>query len=147
LPPPVSLIPRLVPLRPRVVDEERVPEAERDPAPDRVLPLVVSPAVSSIMPDESPPPVMLSVHSPIWSLRLLSWLLIWLRRDHRNRPAAAAPAAAAAAATGRSRTMSIIPQSLLWLRLLELLLRPPRLLLFGIEFLLKDVSLSNRSND
>jgi hypothetical protein len=29
--------------------------------------------------------------------------------------------------------MSIIPQSLYWLRPLELLLRPPRLLLLGIE--------------
>ena len=29
-----------------------------------------------------------SVHSPIWSVRLLIWSLIWLRRDHRNTPAA-----------------------------------------------------------
>src|SRR5205085_3825896 len=74
-----------------------------------------------------------SRHSPIWSLSWPSWSLIWARFDHRNKPAAAAPAAAAAAATGRSRTISIIPQSLYWLRPLGLLLRPPRLLLLGIK--------------
>src|SRR5207244_11397284 len=78
----------------------------------------------------------LSVHSPTWSLRLLSWLLIWARFDHRNSPAAAAPAAAAAAANGRSRAMSITPQSLYWLRPVGLLLRPrllpARVLLLGI---------------
>src|SRR5690348_12195532 len=74
LPPPVSLMPRFPP-------DERVPDAEREPAPERMLefPLVVRPAVSSIT--ERSPDRMLSVHSPIWSLRLLSWLLIWLRFD------------------------------------------------------------------
>jgi hypothetical protein len=78
---------------------------------------------------------MFSVHSPIWSLSSLIWLLIWVRLDHRNSPAAAAPAAAAAAATGRSRTMSITPQSpplrLLLPRLLLLRL-PLRLLFLGM---------------
>src|SRR5690242_13497268 len=79
-PPPVSLIPLfrpVVPERPRDMLAERVPEAERDPAPDRFVGCeVVRPAVSSIIPDESSPDLMLSVQSPIWSLRLLSWLLI-----------------------------------------------------------------------
>ena len=61
LPPPVSLIPRdpVVPLL-----RARVVEADRDPAPERVEPLVVRPAVSSIIPDESSP-IILSVQSPI----------------------------------------------------------------------------------
>src|SRR4051794_39004411 len=114
LPPPVSLIPLVVPERLRVVE-----------------PVVVRPAVSSPKPMVSPD----CVQSPIWSLRLLSWLLICERLDHRNRPAAAAPAAAAAAASGRSRAISITPQSLYWLRPVGLLLRPPRLLVLGIDSL------------
>jgi hypothetical protein len=141
LPPPVSLMPRarLVelrlrdPLPARDVVAERVPDAEREPAPERLPgdPDVVSPAVSS-MAEEPLSLLMLSVHSPIWSLRLLSCWLIWLRRDHRNRPAAAAPAAAAAAANGRSRTSSVTPQSSLRL----LLLLRPRLLFLAMNFLL-----------
>src|SRR5690349_321319 len=92
---------------------------------------------------------MPSVHSPIWSLRLLSWLLSWLlicvRFDNRKRPAAAAPAAAAAAAIGRSRASSITPQSLYWLRPLGLLLRPPRLPPLGIGILLSKM-LRSQSN-
>src|SRR5947209_11975039 len=103
LPPPVSLIPRRLPIP--------LLEDLRD---------VVSPPVSSSLWNWP------SLHSPIWSLRLLSWSLICCRRDHRKRPAAAAPAAAAAAAIGRSRTSSVTPQSLL--RLLRLL--RPRLLFF-----------------
>src|SRR4051812_25400798 len=84
---------------------------------------------------------MFSVHSPIWSERLLSWSVICDLRDHRNKPAAAAPAATAAAAIGRSRAKSITPpDELLLLRprfellpLLPLLLLPPRLFL-GIAF-------------
>jgi hypothetical protein len=115
LPPPVSLIPRWLRVEPL---------ASLD---------VVRPPVSSSVDRLVSPERMFSVHSPIWSLRFESWLLIWLRFDHRNRPAAAAPTAAAAAATGRSRAISITPQSLYWLRPLGLLFRPPRLLLLGID--------------
>src|SRR5206468_9120583 len=121
LPPPPLVAPRLA-LPPPVSLIPRV----------RLL-VVVRPAVSSLA-------VKFSVHSPNWSLKLLSWLLICARFDHRNSPAAAAPAAAAAAASGRSRAMSITPQSLYWLRPLGLLFRPPllraRLLLLGIVSLL-----------
>ena len=55
---------------------------------------------------------MLSVQSLIWSLRLLSWLLIWLRLDQRNTPAPTDAAATAAAVIGLSLTVSI--QSLLY---------------------------------
>jgi hypothetical protein len=75
LPPPLRLIPLLLPLvvlRLRADEEAgrealRLPDAEREPAPERDEPLVVSPAVSSIIPPELPPPLepMLSVHSPI----------------------------------------------------------------------------------
>ena len=74
LPPPVSLMPRLVPLELRPRDPlperdvvlERVPDAEREPAPERLplVPLVVSPAVSSML-EEPLSLLMLSVHSPI----------------------------------------------------------------------------------
>src|SRR4029079_10639522 len=100
---------------------------------DPVDPVAVRPAVSSNSPLECMP----SRHSLNWSLRLLSWSLIAVLFDHRNRPAAAAPAAAAAAAIGRSRAISMTPQSLYWLRPDGLLLRPPRpprLLLRGISF-------------
>ena len=89
----------------------RVQEVTAGPDPNDPVRLLVEvrPAVSS--PDDQLLPIF-SVHSLTWSLKLLSWLLICARRDHRNSPAAAAPAAAAAAAIGRSRAMSITPQSL-----------------------------------
>ncbi|MGN6059155.1 MAG: hypothetical protein ACTHOI_11310 [Sphingomicrobium sp.] len=127
MPPPVSLIPRrelLLRLRPPL-GWFVLPE----------LPELAKPPVSSLwlMPLEP----MFSVHSPIWSLRLLIWSLICERFDHRKRPAAAAPAATAAAATGRSRAKSITPpdQSLL-ARLLLLRLFPPRLVVLGMLILL-----------
>src|SRR5205085_11337722 len=104
-----------------------------------LAPLVVSPAVSSSKPLPLWPKLIFSVQSPNWSLRLLSWLLIWARRDHRNSPAAAAPTAVAAAANGRSRASSITPHSLFRL---ELLLRP-LLLLLGIKFLLSSCYVLN----
>jgi hypothetical protein len=112
-------------LRPRVERLEPMPLELRALPVVPVLALVVRPAVSS--PPQSLEPLcppMFSAHSPIWSLRLLIWSLIWLRRDHRNTPAPTAAAAAAAAANGRSRAISIMPELLD--RLLPLLL-PPRL--------------------
>src|SRR4029079_15049723 len=137
LPPPVSLIPRFLPAAPllRLAVADRVPEPEREPAPERLVGVAeVSPAVSSISKPSPPRQPMPSVHSPIWSLRLLSCWLIALRLDHRKRPAAAAPAAAAAAAIGRSRAISITPQSLYELRLSGLFFFPPRRLLLGIAY-------------
>ena len=71
LPPPVSLMPRLLPvlLRPRVPEGERAPDAEREPAPDRVPVLeavVAKPAVSSIA-EPLPFDPILAFHSPITS--------------------------------------------------------------------------------
>ena len=59
LPPPVSLMPRLAMML-AAVSSAFAPLADRRCD------------------------IMLSVQSPIWSLRLLSWSLIWLRFDHRN---------------------------------------------------------------
>src|SRR4051794_2461367 len=103
-----------MPRRPRVPLREVepvVPLPDSSPLAHWPEPLVIEPLD------------MLSVHSPSWSLRLLSWSVIWARRDHRNSPAAAAPAATAAVASGRSRAISATPQSLLLL---------PRLLFLAI---------------
>jgi hypothetical protein len=112
-------------------------EPIRDPDDPELDPLLRS--------DRSPSSLRLDMPSaqPVtWSLRLLIWSLIWLRRDHRNTPAPTAAAAAAAVAIGRSLAVSIQPL-LYWLLPLGLLLRPPRLLLFlAISFLHWFVSLS-----
>ena len=114
LPPPVSLIPRAVRARLRDVVLVGRDPVEREVLDD-VLPVVPldvellpAPAVSSSF---SSLERMFPVQSLIWSLRLLNWLLIWLRLDHRNTPAPTEAAATAAAAIGLSFTVSI--QSLL----------------------------------
>jgi hypothetical protein len=130
LPPPVSLIPRVERLLvPRVlVGREPV---ERDVLDD-VLPVAAPEGELSAISNSSSPERMFPVQSLIWSLRLLNWLLIWLRLDHRNTPAPTEAAATAAAAIGLSLTVSI--QSLLyWLRPDGLLLRL-RLLFLGMGF-------------
>src|SRR5262249_12284775 len=88
-------------------------------------PVVCIPLVSSPPDQPQSPELMFCDHSPIWSLRFDSWLLICVRFDHKNNPAAAAPAAAAAAANGRSRAISTTPQS------------PLRSLFLGINSLLE----------
>jgi len=126
LPPPVSLIPRVGRLLEPLVLVLREP-IERD-VRDDVLPIAApeEPPASTVSNSSSSlPDGMFSVHSLIWSLRLLSYSLIWLRRDQRKTPAPTAAAAVAAAAIGRSRALSI--QLLLyWFRPSGLLFRRPR---------------------
>jgi len=114
----------------REVLDEVLPVAPLDMEPLELDP-PVAPKVSN---SSCSPERMLSVQSLIWSLRLLSWLLIWFRLDHRNTPAPTEAAATAAAAIGLSLTVSI-QSPLYWLRPLGLLLRP-RLLFLGMRLLL-----------
>jgi hypothetical protein len=93
-------VPVALPERPPVRDE-REPEDE----PDDVDPPLPAISISRLELSDS----MLSRQPLTWSLRLLSWSLIWLRRDQRKTPAPTAAAAAAAVATGRSRAVSIQP--------------------------------------
>jgi hypothetical protein len=92
-------------VRPDLLPVERL---ERDPvarddsmALDSFGPAVIA-SSRLLLPER-----MSSAQSVTCSLRRLIWLLIWLRFDHRNTPAATAPAAAAAVFTGLSLAVSV----------------------------------------